>query len=276
MTPDAVLEMIRRNRQPTARIAIVTAVTTSPLAITVRFEEGGATFQPLILGNSTTPTVGARVLLVPANVGWVYVSTVLTPGNETSYDELYLPLVHNWEIAQRADSSWFQLDHGTAQFFQQGHLAVQAGSDDVLSPGVYYDSGAILDHAAPATFTALAAQSATIQLVDMQIRRNTGGPDLVSPVMYGHAYDAANPPPQNAPPWAPGFGPLRLSPLGRFETGRYTLPSTWVTALAAGTIRGVGFWATTTSDAMFSDDSWQGQIVAARNMHLRIVYSLPS
>lgn len=276
MNPSAVLDVIRRNRQPQSRVAIVTAVTTSPLAVTVKFEDTGIAFQPLVLGNSPTPTVGGRVLLVPADVGWVYISTLLTPGIETTYDEQYLPLLDNWERVQRADTSWYQANHGAQQFFQQGHLPAQGGSDDVVSPGVFYDSGAILNHGAPDAFAALAAQSATVQLVDMQIRRNAGGPDLVSPVMYGHDYDAANPPDEDAPPWAVGYGPLRLAPIGRFETGRYALPANWVTALAAETIRGIGFWATTTSDAMFSDDSWQGQVVAPMNIRLRIVYSLPA
>jgi len=275
VTPQATLDMIRRNRQAQPRVAIVTAVVASPLAVTVKFEDTGIAFQPLVLGNSTVPTVNARVLLVPADVGWVYVSTLLTPGIETAYDEQYLPLLNNWERVQRADSSWYQADHGSEQFFQQGHLPAQAGSDDLV-PGVFYDSGAILNHGAPDAFAALAAQSATVQLVDIQIRRNAGGPDLVSPVMYGHNYNAANPPAESNPPWAVGFGPLRLAPLGRFETGRYALPATWVTALASGTIRGIGFWATTTSDAMFSDNSWQGQIVAPRNIQLRITYSLPT
>jgi hypothetical protein len=215
------------------------------------------------------------VLLVPADVGWVYVSTLITPAIDTAYDEQYLPLLDNWERVQRADNSWYQANHGSSQFFQQGHLPAQAGAGGV-TPTVFYDSGAILNHDAPSAFAALAAQSATVQLVDIQIRRNSGGPDLASPVLYGHNYNTANPPPQNNPAWAPGFGPLRLAPLGRFETGRYALPANWVTALASGTIRGIGFWATTTSDAMFSDSHWQGQVVAPMNIRLRITYSLPT
>lgn len=275
MTPQAILEMIRRNRQAQPRIAIVTAVVASPLSVTCQLEDGSSTFQPLVLGGAPVPGVGARVLLVPTDVGWVYVSTVATPAIEATYGELYLPLVDNWERVQRADASWYQANHGALQFFQQGHIPAQAGGDGI-TPSVFYDSGAILNHAAPAALAALAAQSATVQLVDIEIRRNAGGPDLVSPVLYGHNYNTANPPPLNNPPWAVGYGPLRLAPIGRFETGRYALPATWVTALAASTIRGIGFWATTTSDAMFSDSNWQGQVVAPTNIQLRITYSLPA
>jgi hypothetical protein len=274
MTPQATLDLIRRNRQPQARVAVVTAVVVSPLAITCQFEDGEA-FQPLVLGTSPAPAVTDRVLLVPTDVGWVYIDTLVSPAAPPPDQEIYLELVNNWERVHRADGTWYQMNHGSEQFFQQGHLPSQAGEDG-MSPGVFYDSGAILDHGAPAAFAALAAQSATVQLVDLQIRRNAGGPDLVSPVLYGHNYNTANPPPVNDPPWAPGFGPLRLAPIGRFETGRYALPATWVTALAASTVRGIGFWAETTSDALFSDSEWGGQVVAPMNLQLRIVYSVPT
>lgn len=275
MTPQAILDMIRRNRPPQPRIAVVTAVVAGPLVVTCQFEDG-QTFQPLVLGTSPTPAVGNRVLLLPSDAGWVYLDTILTPAAPPPYQEQYLQLVNNWERAHRADGTWYQADHGSAQWFNQGHIPAQAGADG-MTPSVFYDSGAILNHEAPAAFAALAAQSATVQLVDVQIRRNAGGPDLVNPVMYGHSYNAANPPSAAvAPTWAPGFGPLRLAPVGRHETARYALPATWVTALASSTIRGIGFWADTTSDAMFSDSSWDGQVVAPKNVQLRIVYSLPA
>ena len=275
MTPQAILDMIRRNRPPQPRIAVVTAVVTGPpLVVTCQFEDG-LSFQPLVLGTSPTPAVGSRVLLLPSDAGWVYLDTIVTPAAPPPYRDQYLELVNNWERVHRADGSWYQMDHGSAQFFQQGHIPAQAGADG-MTPTVFYDSGAILNHAAPAAFAALATQSATVQLVDVQIRRNAGGPDLVQPVLYGHNYNAGNPPPVNDPPWAVGYGPLRLAPLGRHETARYILPTTWVTALASSTIRGIGFWATSTSDAMFSDSSWGGQVVAPMNIQLRIVYSLPA
>lgn len=278
MSPEAVLDMIRRNRQPQARVALVTATVISPLSVTCQFEDGSPAFQPLILGSAPVPAVGARVLLLPSDAGWVYASTLITPATDSPYEEQYLQLHDNWEIAQRADASWFQINHGTGQFFSQGHLPGQAGDiSGGAAPRLYSDKGAILSHQAPAALAALAAQSATVHLVDVQVRRNTGGgPDLVSPVLYGHTYDAANPPPADNPPWAPGFGPLRLAPLGRFETGRYALPATWVTALAAGTIRGIGFWATTVADGMFSNRSYLGQDVASMNILLRLVYTLPA
>jgi len=274
VTPSAILEMIRRNRQPQARVASVTAAAAGPpMTITCQFDDG-LTFQPLILGSATLPAAGAKALVIPSDAGWVYASTLLTPPGESPYLEQYLQIVHNWERVHRQDGTWYQADHGSAQFYQQGHLPQQSGGDGI-TPSIFYDSGAILSHGAPEALASLSALGATVQLVDMQIRRNAGGPDLVNPVMYGHTYDAGNPPAVNDPPWAPGFGPLLLPPIGRHETGRYTLPASWVTALAADTIAGIGFWAETTSDAMFSDSSWGGQVVAPMNLLLRVVYSTP-
>lgn len=285
MSPGAVLEMIRRSRGPVPRLAAVTAVATSPqLTVTCTFEDGSQAFQPLVLGSAATPTVGNRALLVPSDAGWIYLGTVLTPPEESPYVEQHLQIYNNWQRAHRADGTWYQLDHGYlatgsytgAQSFEQGHLPSQAGGDG-QTPSVFFDAGAILSHQAPQALAALAAQGATVQLVDMQIRRNAGGPDLVQPVMYGHAYDNASPPNGTvAPTWAPGFGPLRLAPIGRHETGRYVLPATWVTALAASTIKGIGFWAETTSDAMFSDRVYGGRVVAPMNLLLRVVASAPS
>src|SRR5690606_20955066 len=92
VTPQDVLAMIRRNRQPLPRRARVTAVTAPPLTVTCRFEDGSPTFQPLVLGTSPVPAVGGRVLVVPSTVGWVYLDTILTPAADLPYQEQYLQL----------------------------------------------------------------------------------------------------------------------------------------------------------------------------------------
>ncbi|MFD2792590.1 hypothetical protein ACFS27_03415 [Promicromonospora vindobonensis] len=283
-SPSATLAMILRGRQAVSRIAVVTAYTASPRAVTCQFETDGEEFQPIMLSSAPAPVVGERALLIPSDAGWVFASTITTPAVSNPYLETYLNIYNNWRRAHRADDSWFSQDHGyyatgsftTGQSFEQGHLPNQSGAVGVDAPRIYYDAGAIINHQAPATLDDLAADGATVHLVDMQIRRNAGGPDLVNPVMYGHSYNNGTPPPDEAAHvWAPGFGPIRLPALGRHETARYVIPESWVTALAAGTIQGIGFWADTTSDAMFSDRSYGGELVAELNLKLRIVYSTP-
>lgn len=85
----------------------------------------------------------------------------------------------------------------------------------------------------------------------------------ISPRLYSHASTSL---PTASPTWIAGpWSPGGLLP---GETGQWDLPSTWITALIAGTVTGFGIYSATSADDSLWDTASSGQ--------LTISYSAPT
>ncbi|MCZ2261593.1 hypothetical protein [Isoptericola sp. QY 916] len=280
-SPAAVLDLIRRELPAQARYAIVTAVTSSPVTVTVRFVEGGNTFQPDVLNLTTLPTVGARALILPVSGRWVFAGVPASPTAVVQYHTLVRRPVHNWFKSHRlSDGGWYQMDQIGHEYpnlrtnVTQGLWPPQAGGlgnvEPVNPPLTEWMS--VLDHNARPGLDAIAAASGTVQMVELVLTRTLyAGGDYVSPVIWGHLYDGANPPPAGGPPaWVPGYGPVRLAPFAAGQTARWVLPVSWLTGLATGAIKGIGFRDSTTT-GQFDSATPDGE-----NAQLVITYTAPT
>lgn len=253
-SPAAVARIVRRMLPPRPRVGFVTAVDLGAQLVTVAFEDGSST-SSLSWASSAyaSPAVGDRVLAVPTTTGWVVLSKVTPRPVLVTSQQAVVSMTKNWMGSiEDGSSTWFwseTIAAGYAPGMQQGVAVVAHGGDDkggepgtreVQASALYWGS-----------LASLVPSGATIQQVTVRVRRNSqdlwGDPALVQPVMYGHAYTTT---PSGAPSWVAGYGPIRFPALGRGEEATLTLPAAWVTAWLAGTITGIGFYATTPGDHM--------------------------
>lgn len=283
-SPSAVLDMIRRELPAQGRYAIVTAVSAGPpVAVTVRFIEGGDTFQPDVLGQAALPSVGARALILPVAGRWVLAGVVTAPSSPPVYRTLELPLVNNWHLEQNTGTgAWWLYDyvtnwdartHGTVM---QGRWPFQGGgagdgSEPVVRPAD--DVTHLLYHGARAALDAIAAAAGTVHLVTLSMTRSdTLSNPQAAPRMFGHKYTTASPPPEGSPSWVSGYGPLTLAPFQLGQTVTWTLPSTWVVALATGVLTGIAFSSTSPTDAFSASSATE----LDRHASLRLIYTAPT
>jgi hypothetical protein len=248
MKPSTVYRIIDASRPPTPKIGVVAAVGVS--TVDVRFA-GGAITTGVQYNAGLVPAVGDRVLVVPADTAWVVVGKVSAPAAAVADQEVAVEPTHLWTKARAATvpgipaGTWYyQWDGASSPYpttYAQGRFPTPAGGPGWVPD--YADWGTL------AHFGDLAAavpSGATITGMYLLLRRITGGQEgvpLVPPVLYAHAHDAGNPPPEDGPPtWVPGYGPLVYPSVRLGETTRVVLPSSFVTGLLSGTIKGIGFW----------------------------------
>lgn len=267
-SPAAVQRMIREAVPPQARIGVVTALGSG--SVTVSFGPG-ATTPGLGYNPAYIPTVGDQVVVIPTTSSWVVLCKVAaTPS-----------LVPDEELARFASTMWFLtrgVNYGPGTWsrytaipspttgmpggWSQGRQILAAGS---TRPGDYQQS--MFDEATFGYYGSLAAMvpsGSTITGVSLLVERYTTGapqPPLASPVLYGHAYTPASPPPQAAPSFAAGFGPYRYPPVAVGETARLTLPAELVTAWLAGSLTGLAWWSDSTADAFVTRPRPPGDLV---------------
>lgn len=253
-SPEQIAAMIARLATPRPRVGFVRAVTGS--SVTVQMDDGATTTGLGWLSSGYSPVVGDRVLAVPAASGeWFVVGKVTSsPATALAYKTRTLERPTNawWkQDIERDTARWsYQWDQATASYeiaLFQGRQPEQAGSSGQTQPNM--TRNATLLHWG--TLASLVPSGSTIAKVALRIDRPviSGGPPLVSPVLYGHTYTpGAQPVVGTAPSFAPGFGPLRLGTLARGQSGAFILPSAWVTAWLAGTLTGIGVYSPDVED----------------------------
>lgn len=248
MRADTVSRMIAAQTPPRSRIGVVAAVG----ATTVDVRLGGEAITAGLQYNPAyVPGVGHRVLVVPTDSDWVVVCRV-SPGASMIEDaERRVKPVRLWSKARAVSledippgtwySQWEGANSGYAPQYAQGRFPIPSGGPGWIPR--YSDWASVAYHG---SLAAQVPSGSTITGVSLVVRRSTGGQQgapLVNPILYGHAHDVANPPVLNAAPsWVAGYGPLVYPAVAMYEETRIVLPSTWVAALLAGTIKGIGFW----------------------------------
>lgn len=245
-----------------------------PEAILTRIDQAAAKAAGMQLG--TVKTIDATNLSL----------TVTLPAGDVSgvrWAARYAPVVGDFVIVIRLQGQWIVLDklsrnltgpgyvdssliwapssywnnHTTyplpyEQWYQTWEWAMQGGligTDGLPHPTAAY---AVYDITLPALLPAGA--TVTAARVRMTRRYQEGvqnGPALVSPVIYGHNRSAADPAPASAPSFVAGFGPWRPGALAYGQSASWDLPSTWLAALLAGTIAGLGVWSESAAELSY-------------------------
>ncbi|MDQ8040673.1 hypothetical protein RDI86_02300 [Cellulosimicrobium sp. XJ-DQ-B-000] len=267
-SPDTVLRMIEAQRAPLPRLGIITAVTGATVA--VAFTDGTATGS-LQYATAYVPAVGDQVLVVPTASAWVVTGKVTARPRTVPDVELARFPPTFWSLSRGVNygtGAWSRYQGnpdpvtGMPGGWSQGRQIVAAGS---TQPGDYQQD--MVDDATFAYYGSLAAMvpsGSTITGVSLVVERYTTGapqPPLASPVLYGHAYTPASPPPAAAPVFPAGFGPYRYPPIAVGETTRLQLPAALVTAWLSGALTGVAMWSDSPADAFVTRPRPPGDLV---------------
>ncbi|MFC8732187.1 hypothetical protein ACFT5B_06995 [Luteimicrobium sp. NPDC057192] len=280
-SPAAVLRLAKRAQPPRPRLGFVTAVDTGAQLVTVAFEDGSTT-SSLSWASSAypAPAVGDRVSVVPHSTGWVVMSKVTPRPQLIADQQVVVPMAHNWqgfyhESNPAAGWNWYDYanitDKHEAAAAWQGRVPPQQGGAGYVQT-TWDVRASILTWGALAS---LVPSGATISQVRLTLRASWVQQDAARPVLYGHAYTPASPPrdvvydtnnnvvtPGAPPSFVAGFGPLRFPSMVAGDAQTITIPSSWVTALLAGTITGLGLYSATNADGvLFANASHLANVV---------------
>lgn len=261
------IERVEASVRSIIQLGTVTAVDGTDLSLTV--EIAGQAVTGVRWAKSYTPTVGDFVIVERAGEAWIvndelsrdltgpgFVTgdVVIEPSIRYAGEQLIVPTVGAW--------SWFYSDGE----MYQGRNNRSAGNNFLGAGIAVYPS---ISSALPFGATVTACK---IRFKRSAFLWNDGSTSnmapLVSPIIYGHTRTTSTVPTTQAPAslWTPGFGPWRPGSLARGEAGQWDLPSTWLTALLAGTITGIGTW----SDAIADHTWWQSSAT------LQVSYTAPA
>lgn len=238
---DPILERVAREQRAGMRIGTLTAIDAGDASVTVSL--AGDAVPGVRWVGSYSPTVGDVVVVSRVEAMWVvlgklskqlgapavvYQSVALTPS--AAWTGTFAEDVWSWQVAPT--SGIYGGPPGQGKRFPAGVEETNAGI--WLIP----DLTASIPDGATVT-------SSKLRLVRWtpNSEQETLSPEqaLVSPALFTHSYSA--PPGAGGAPswsstvWSPGS-------LARGEAGVWDLPSAWLTALVAGTARGVGVHST--------------------------------
>lgn len=251
---------MRRGRTTGSYMGTVTAVDATNFALTVDIGTGTALTGVRWVG-VYTPAVGDFVVLLRIGAAWVTLGklskTLTGPGYTTGVATIR-PVTTVYGLRDRATGVW--------EWDTPGHERqyMQQGSSTSYSARAGYLWWPSIADAIPSGAT---ITSARVQMVRSSVADQ---PDLATPRLYQHTL--ASPPASGAPGgltgavWSPGS-------VARGQASSWQLPSAWLAALLAGSIRGVATYSFAASDLSHFRSNSEGSSV---NGLLTIDYMTPA
>jgi len=252
---DPLLERIARSQQAGMRLGSVTVIDATDASLTLSL--AGDVITGVRWIGSYTPVVADVVVVSRVGAMWVCLgklSKQLSVAPTTLYPTA--PVVRpttTWQGSLSTSLPVWQWSLSVADDFNTQGKWDGFGFDPTQYAGVWY---------VPGISTALPV-GATVTAAKLRLHRWPGfypESTLVTPRLRMHAYTTI---PSGAPTWtgsawAPGA-------LAAGQTGVWDLPSTWLTALLAGTAKGVGV-----DSAAFAD------YTTFSNLQIELSYSVPA
>lgn len=227
---DPMLERIDRAQQAGMRIGKVTAIDSVDASLTVSM--AGDIITGVRWVGSYAPVVADLVVVSRVDAMWVVLGKLSK--------QLGAPTVIYGSYSVLPSSSWqWRFDTGWA--IPNDYVEQDGSSATARRAGLFIY--APLSIPAGATIT-----SAKLTLERGHPIYDAGAP-LVSPTIYGSA-SAWGATPAGAPVLVGGYGPWRPGTLTFEQQGVWDLPSTWLTAMLAGTLTGFNFYTTSTAEDM--------------------------
>ncbi len=247
------VELLRRTRMDaksaSIRLGVVTAIDATNAALSVNL--AGAVVTGVRWVSTYVPAVTDFVVVVRADGAWVVLGKLskdlANAAPPVPITEVIVPSVVHMGSRDMSGSSWVWNTEPSSQIWPiaQGRRDQRNASGSILI-ATYIEAGIVRYSAS--SLAALLPSGAVIQTAKLRARRRQSAyPDGTNntPVVYGHAYTAN---PSGAPSFVPGFGPWRPGTVQVGQTVQWDLPSAWVTAWLAGTIRGFGIYSSTYTD----------------------------
>lgn len=245
--PEAILRRIDRAAAKAAgmQLGTVTTIDATNLSLTVTLPAG------LVSGvrwaARYAPTVGDFVIVIRLQGQWIVIDKLsrnLTGPGYIDSSLIWAPSTYwnNHTTYPTPYEAWYQ----TWEWAMQGGLI---GADGLPHPAAAY---AVHD----TTLASMLPAGATVTAAKVRMNRRyqdgvQNGAALVSPVIYGHNRTVASGAPSSAPSFVSGYGPWRPGTLAYSQAASWDLPSTWLTALLAGTITGLGVWSESAAELAY-------------------------
>jgi len=246
---DPLLERIARSQRAGMRLGSVTAIDAADASLTVSL--AGDVITGVRWIGSYTPVVADVVVVSRVGAMWVVLGKLSKQlvAATTLYNQVTVVIVAAWRGAWLTSNPVW---NWSVPLFDMVGQGMADPADPTRRAGVWYT---------PGITTALPA-GATVTAAKLRLTRfgGAGESTLVTPRLRMHTYTAI---PSGAPTWtgsawAPGT-------LADGQSGVWDLPSTWLTALLAGTATGVGVDSTA-----YADWTW------FFNLQLELAYSVPA
>lgn len=231
----AVATAVKRGRGSDSYMGTVTAIDATNAALTVDIGTGTPLTGVRWIA-SYAPAVSDFVVVMRVGTGWWVMgknSKDLRAGGGTSQGTATVnPTVSFTGILPASTWQWSPYDG--IDGLRQGR-----SPGGVVAAGVSVFQGLAALLPAGATITSAKVRSTRFQPGGA----GSGGAALVSPAFYGHAHteQPAGPPSWTTAVWRPGR-------VAAGQAAQWDLPSAWLTALLAGTMRGLGLYSTASAD----------------------------
>lgn len=252
---DPILQRIAREQRAGMRIGTLTAIDAGDASVTVSL--AGDSVPGVRWVGSYTPVVDDMVVVSRVEAMWVVLGKLSKQLGAATvvYDAYTLLPFSAWRWS--SVSGWTLTNDGTPYVEQRGSAGSPQDAGMILYAGMNVPDGAT-------------ATSARLTLVRGHPIYDSGAP-LVSPVIYGTAQSVMTTP-TGSPSMVGGYGPWRPGTLTHEQGATWDLPSTWFTALAAGTLTGFVFYATAAADEM----TILAGASAGLSGSLQVNYSIPA
>lgn len=235
----AVATAVKRGRGSDSYLGTVTAVNVAEAAITIDIGTGtpliGVRWGAPFSTGATPPAVNDFVVVLRIGGSWVVMAKLskdLRAGGGTGQGTVTATPLSSYQGLQVPPSQWQVFDG--VDGLRQGRSAAGINAAGV---SVFPNLSALI----PAGATITSGKVRTFRLAPGG--GGSGGGALVSPAFYGHAYSDI---PSGTPSWTTTV--WRPGRVAAGQAAQWDLPSAWLTALLAGTMRGLGLYSTASAD----------------------------
>lgn len=234
---------VARGRQSGSYLGTVTAIDTTALALTVDIGTGTPLTGVRWVG-SYAPVVGDFVTVLRAGTSWVVLGKLskdLT-GQGRRHTTISVMPVAVWT----ATALWYMESETSTWSWSVGGMS--QGRTGGRPPYTQVWGGL----AVYPQLATLIPSGATVKSARLTFTRDWDDdiPTPRSPRIYGHATTLVTGTSPPASYWVPGYGAWSPGGLLQGETASWALPSSWLTALLAGTLRGIGITSQAPVDAL--------------------------
>lgn len=256
--PEAILDQIetRIGRRIAAHRGVIKAVDTTAGVATVTIAAGDVTSMRWL--SPYVPIVNDSVLMLRVGDEWMVlgkVSQSTTPAAGTvTQTTTFNPITRYVGLRNQV----FALQAGGLEKASSTPISTSYGWSTTVLPQqgwwreyIFGSELQLHEHTA-ATFWWHALNlpaGATINAAKVAFARRLSGPDLVTPRIYGHTIPSGGAVSGSATAYLHGsFGPWSPGTLLPGQYGQWDLPSSWLAALLAGTIKGLAVYSGSAAD----------------------------
>lgn len=239
----AVQTAIRRGRTAGSYLGTVTAIDATALALTVDIGTG-TPLTGVRWIEPYAPEVDDLVTVLRAGSAWVVLGKLSKDlrGSTVVRETVTIQPAAVWQ----AMAWWYTSSETSAWSWSSG--GIRQGRTGGAPPNAQVFGGAAIYP----PISGYIPSGATIETARITMTRTWDDDTLAtrSPRIYGYNTDGPTGTSGPSAGFSPGFGPWSPGTLVQGQTSTWALPSTWLTALLSGTLRGIALYSQAPADSL--------------------------